>query len=262
MRRLLILLATFCSVLIGTTTIFAKSATVGAPIKTIRFAVEATYPPFEYIDASGQIKGFDIDLANALCQQIGATCTFTYQTFNSLITSLNLGKFDAIISAIGITTDRLKQVDFTNSYYEPRACFVTTLDKPYTLADIVGKKIGVQQATTMEKYINEKYAGKVTVKSYASIQEAFLDLISGRVDFILTDLPIAQAWLKKDKHDKRYRIMGEPIIDSVYFGTGYGIAVRKDNTELLNALNKALIAIKSNGTYNKIAKKYFGDYSR
>ncbi|OGT35371.1 MAG: hypothetical protein A3F11_01885 [Gammaproteobacteria bacterium RIFCSPHIGHO2_12_FULL_37_14] len=248
MKRLLIFLTLLFSTILHS-----------APIKTIRFATEATYPPFEYIDESGQMKGFDIDLANALCQQIQATCTFTNQAFNSLITSLNLGKFDAIISAMGITPERLKQVNFTTAYYVPKACFVTALDKHYTVADLLGKKIGVQQGATMERYVNEKYGDKVTIKTYASIQEGFLDLTSGRVDFILTDLPIAQAWLKKNNYDKQYEVMGKPIVDSVYFGAGYGIAIRQDNIELLNALNKALITIKTNGTYDKITKKYFGD---
>lgn len=247
MKRLLILVL----ILFGSTILFA------APIKTIRFGTEATYPPFEYIDESGKIKGFDIDLANALCTKIGADCIFIYQAFNSLITSLNLGKFDAIISSIGITAERLKQVSFTTPYYEPSAAFVTARDPSDTIADLIGKKVGVQQGTTMEKYMNEKYGDKVSIKTYASIQEAFLDLTSGRVDFVMTDLPIAEAWLKKDNHDKRYGVMGQPIVDSVYFGAGYGIAVRKDDVELLNALNKALSEIKADGTYQALIKKYF-----
>ncbi|OGT43050.1 MAG: hypothetical protein A3F42_05325 [Gammaproteobacteria bacterium RIFCSPHIGHO2_12_FULL_37_34] len=245
MKRLFIL---FLIALLNSTILWA------GPIKTIRFAVEATYPPFEYIDASGQIKGFDIDLAYALCARIKATCTFTHQTFNSLITSLNLGKFDAIISAISITQERLQKVSFTTPYYEPSACLVAAIGQA---SNIVGKKIGVQQGTTMEKYINEKYGNQVSIKTYASIQEAFLDLISGRVNFIITDLPIAQTWLKKDNHDKHYGIIGKPIIDPLYFGVGYGIAVRKDDIELLNALNKALAEIKADGTYHTLVKKYF-----
>ena len=236
-----------------------STVVIANPVKTIRFATEATYPPFEYIDESGQIKGFDIDIANALCQQMKVQCTFSNQSFNSLIPSLKLGKFDGIIAALGVTPEREKQVSFTSSYYEPSASFVAPLDKHYTMASLVGKKIGVQQGSTFEKYLNDHYRSKVTVKTYASIQDAFLDLVSGRVDIVLADTPIAKAWLKQDKNSNKYSIIDKPIVDHAYFGTGYGIAVRKNDTELLNALQKALAEIKANGKYNEIVKKYFGD---
>src|SRR5690606_17599012 len=102
--------------------LFMLSSSIFA--QTIKFAMEATYPPFEYVDASGNIKGFDVDIANALCQQLKAQCEFSNQPFNSLIPSLQLGKFDAIISALGITTERAKQVSFTNPYYQPSGSFV------------------------------------------------------------------------------------------------------------------------------------------
>lgn len=237
-------------------TLFICHSTFAA-ITSIRFAMEATYPPFEYVDESGQIRGFDVDIANALCKEIKAQCTFNNQAFNSLIPSLKMGKFDAVISSIGITADREKQVAFTQSYYEPSGSFVAATDKHYTLNDVNGKTIGVQQASTLEQYLEDVYRGKITVKTYASIQDAFLDLISGRVDAVLADTPIAQAWLKQN-NSAHYMIIDKPIIDKKYFGTGYGIAVNLQNKELLNALNAALTTIKANGTYAKIMKQYFG----
>jgi arginine transport system substrate-binding protein len=226
-------------------------------IKTIRFATEATYPPFEFIDASGKIKGFDIDIANALCKKLNAQCTFSHQSFNSLIPSLNIGKFDALISALGITAERQKQVAFTHPYYEPSGSFIAAKSKNYALSDIPSKIVGVQQSSTFETYIRDKYAGKVTMKTYASIQDAFLDLVSGRLDIVLADTPIALAWFKQDKNGINYSIIDKPIVDPTYFGAGYGIAVRKDEQALLNALNKALAEIKADGTYATIAKTYF-----
>lgn len=228
-----------------------------ADIKNIRFATEATYPPFEFVDESGQIQGFDIDLAKALCQQMKAQCTFTNQSFNSLIPSLKLGKFDAIIATLSMTPERMKQVSFTNSYYEPSVSFVAPVNKHYVLANVPGKIVGAQLGSTMEKYLQEKYAGKITIKTYASIQEAFLDLVSGRVDLVLADTAVAHAWLI-DNNDKQFGVVETPIVDHQYLGSGYGIAVDHKNSDLLNALNAALADIKKNGMYEKLVHKYFG----
>jgi len=228
------------------------------PIKTIRFATEATYPPFEFIDESGQMRGFDIDIANALCKKIHAECIFNNQSFNSLIPSLQLGKFDALISALGVTVERQKQVAFTHSYYEPSGSFVAATSKHYTISNLTDKTIGVQQSSTFEKYLHDKFGKKITMKSYASIQDAFLDLVSGRIDEVLADTPIAQAWLKQAGNNERYSIVNQPIIDPTYFGAGYAIAVRNDETDLLNALNEALTEIKNDGTYANIKQHYFG----
>lgn len=235
-----------------------KSVLSVSPIKTIRFATEATYPPFESVDEFGVLKGFDIDIANALCQQIKAQCTFSVQSFNSLIPSLKLRKFDALIAALGITPEREKEVDFTDSYYEPTASFVALLSKNYTLKSIQGKTIGVQTGSTFERYLHDKYHRKVKIKTYSSVQDAFLDLIAGRVDLVLADSPIANAWLLKNGNNF-YGVVEKPIIDHVYFGVGYGIAVRKGDTLLLHALNNALKVIKADGTYQSIAKKYFNE---
>lgn len=227
-------------------------------LKTIRFATEATYPPFEFIDESGQIKGFDIDIANALCKKMNVQCTFSNQSFSSLIPSLKIGKFDALISALGITAERETQVEFTHAYYEPSGSFIAAIPKHYAFSDILGKVVGVQQSSTFEIYLKGKYGSKVTTKTYASMQDAFLDLISGRVDMVFADTPIAQTWVKQNDNGKQFAIIEKPIINPSYFGKGYGIAVRKEDTALLKAFNKALADIKADGTYHKISQHYFG----
>lgn len=222
---------------------------------TIKFATEATYAPFEYIE-NGEIKGFDIAIAKALCQEMKTECSFSNQEFNSLIPSLKLGKFDAIIASLGITPEREKQVAFTQSYYQPSASYVAATVRHYTLNQLEGKTIGTQAGTTFAQYLQKKYEGKITLKTYASMQEAFLDLTAGRIDMVLADMPIANAWLKT--HYQEYSVIEKPITNAEYFGTGYGIAVNPKNTALLNELNKALTTIKANGQYQKIVKEYLG----
>lgn len=254
MKKLITMITLMTALLLG-----VNQISVAEQIKTVRFAMEATYPPFEFVNSSGQIQGFDVDIAKALCNKLKATCTFSNQAFNSLIPSLKLGKFDAIISALGVTKERQKQVAFTESYYEPTSSFVAPTAKKYVLADIVGKVVGVQVSSTMEAYLKDQYGHKIKLKTYASIQDAFLDLVSGRVDIVLADTPIAKDWLKQSEHSKSYNIIDKPIVDSAYFGSGFGIAVRKDDKVLLDALNQALADIKKDGTYATISKHYFGE---
>lgn len=239
--------------------ILLATTCVSAYAETIRFATEATYPPFELVDSSGTLQGFDIDVAKALCTDMKAECTFSNQAFNSLIPGLKLGKFDAIIASLGVTASRQKQVDFTQAYYEPSASFVAPLGKHETLAILSGKTIGTQEGTTFVKYLSDRYGKEVNVKTYASMQDAFLDLAAGRVDMVLADTPIAKAWLKQDKNNTQFGIVDKPIVDHLYFGAGYAIAVRKGNKDLLANLNKALVNIKANGTYQKIVAQHFGE---
>lgn len=224
----------------------------------IHFAMEATYPPFEFMDSSGQIQGYDVDIANAICKKINATCTFSNQAFNSLIPSLQIGKFDAVISAMSVTAERAQQVNFTASYYEPTAAFVAPLSAHATLASVVGATVGVQQGSTFESYLKNKYPHQVTIKNYASIQDAFLDLMSGRVSMVLADTPIVSDFLKKSDNAKRFGVVGEPIVDHTYFGSGYAIAVNKNNADLLESLNAGLAAIKKDGTFKQLNQTYFG----
>lgn len=223
--------------------------------ETIRFATEATYAPFEMFDANNQIVGFDVDLANAMCDKINATCTFTHQSFDSLIPSLKFRRFDALMAGIDITPDRQKQVDFTDTYYANSAEFIAVKDKITSPAQLKGKKIGVQNGTTHQKYIMEQLKDMSTVP-YDNYQAAILDLQSGRIDAVFGDTAVADEWLKA-KGNENLAVVGDKVTDPEYFGIGLGIAVRKGNKDLQDKLNKAMSEVKADGTYDVIYKKWF-----
>ena len=221
--------------------------------QTIRFATEESYPPFEFVDADNKIQGFDVDLANALCREMGAECTFSNQAFDSLIPSLKFRRFDAVMAGMDITPEREKQVLFTNPYYDNSALFVVQKGKVASIDALKGKRVGVQNGTTHQKYLSEKQAD-IQLVPYDSYQNAILDLKNGRIDAVFGDTAVVNEWLKQNPN---LAALGEKVTDKSYFGTGLGIAVRQGNTELQGKFNAALDKVKADGTYKTIYSKWF-----
>jgi len=220
---------------------------------TIRFATEASYPPFEFVDANNAMQGFDIELAKALCQEMQANCTFTNQAFDSLIPSLKFRRFDAVISGMDITPERLKQVAFTKPYYDNSALFIAQKGKFTDLAALKGKRVGMQNGSTHQKFLTEKHP-EITPVPYDSYQNAVLDLKNGRLDAVFGDTAVVNEWLKQNPN---LSAVGDKVTDAAYFGTGLGIAVRQQNTELLTKLDAALAKVKQDGTYQTLYQKWF-----
>ena len=221
--------------------------------ETIRFATEASYPPFESMDANNKIVGFDVDLANALCKEIDATCTFSNQSFDSLIPSLKFRRIDAVMAGMDITPEREKQVLFSTPYYETSALFIGQKGKYASIDALKGKKVGVQNGTTHQKFIMDKHP-EITTVPYDSYQNARLDLQNGRIDAVFGDNAVVTEWLKAND---KLAAVGDKVTDKDYFGTGLGIAVRQGNTALQQKFNTALEKVKKDGTYDSIYKKWF-----
>ncbi|YCH31888.1 arginine ABC transporter substrate-binding protein [Erwinia sp. PK3-005] len=220
---------------------------------TIRFATEASYPPFEFVDANNKIMGFDVDLANALCKEMNATCTFTNQAFDSLIPSLKFRRFDAVMAGMDITPEREKQVLFSKPYYDNSALFIAQKGKVADVAALKGKRVGVQNGTTHQKYLTDKHSDITTVP-YDSYQNAILDLKNGRIDAVFGDTAVVNEWLKQNQN---LAAVGEKVTDKAYFGTGLGIAVRQGNSALQEKFNAALDKVKADGTWKTIYSKWF-----
>ena len=220
-----------------------------ANAKEITFAMEPSYPPFETTNEKGEIIGFDVDVANAICKEIQATCHFKSQAFDALIPGLKSKRFDASISAIDITEARAKQVSFSNAYYDSSASYVALKGK----ADLASAKtVGVQNGTTFQQYTAAE-SKQYNAKAYASLQDAILDLKNGRIDIIFGDTAVLSDMISKEPE---IQFVGEKVTNKKYFGNGLGIAVNKSSKELLESLNKGLEAVKANGEYQKIYDKW------
>ena len=224
----------------------------GARAEVLRIGTEGAYPPFNQIDHSGELIGFDIDIAQALCDNMKVTCEFVRQDWDGIIPGLLARKYDAIVASMSITEERRQAVDFTDPYFSNKLRFVAAEGAKLDPANLKGKVIGAQRATISASYLENHPIKGAKVKLYDTQENAYLDLVSGRVDVILADMLVSYEWLNSQAGGS-FAFLGEPID----IGDRVGIAVRKGDTELLARLNAALAEIIADGTYEELNAKYF-----
>ncbi|WJV61284.1 lysine/arginine/ornithine ABC transporter substrate-binding protein [Pectobacteriaceae bacterium CE70] len=240
--------------------VFATSSALAEIPKDIKIGTDPTYAPFESKNASGELVGFDIDLAKEMCKRMAVKCTFVESDFDALIPSLKAKKIDAIISSLSITEKRQKEIAFTDKLYAANARLIAkkgTNIQP-TVESLRGKRVGVLQASTQEAYANANWQPKgVNVVAYQNQDLIYSDLIDGRIDAAFQDeVAGSEGFLKQDM-GKDYAFAGPAVKDNKFFGVGTGMGLRKNETELKAALNKAFESMRKDGTYSKLAKKYF-----
>ena len=227
--------------------------------KKVRVGVEGAYPPFSEVTADGKLVGFDIDIANALCDEMKVECELITQDWDGIIPALQARKYDAIIASMSITEERKQKVDFTNKYYNTPAKFVRKKGSgiEITKDSMKGKTVGVQRATIHDNFITAVYGDTVNIKRYGTQDEAYLDMVAGRVDLLLADSVAMLGGFLETDAGKDYEFVGPDFSDPKYFGEGAGIAVRKGEDDLRQMLNSAIDAIRANGKYKAIQDKYF-----
>lgn len=226
--------------------------------KKIRIAVEGAYPPFSQIGPDGRIKGFDIDIADALCADMKAECTLVQQEFDGMIPGLQARKFDAVIASMAITEERRRSVAFSDKYYATPARLVARKGTPLlaTPAGLKGKRIGVQRSTIHDRFVTDTFKDSEIVR-YTSQDQVFLDLAAGRIDASMEDQVAADVGFLKRPQGQAFAFVGPAFTDPKYFGIGSGVAMRKGDMPLQAKFNQAIADIRANGTYQKIAKQYF-----
>jgi len=228
-------------------------------MEKVRIGTEGAYPPFNFIDKDGALQGFDIDIAKALCGEMGVQCDFVLQDWDGLIPGLLAKKFDCIIASMSITEERQKKVDFTDKYYMTPSRFVARKGAGFDIskAGLKGKTVGVQRATTSANFLRDNYGDTVKIKAYATQDEVNMDLVAGRIDLAIADSIVLQTGFLDTEAGKDFELVGPSFADQKWFGEGIGIAIRKGESELREMFNKAIKEIRANGTYHKISAKYF-----
>jgi arginine/ornithine transport system substrate-binding protein len=231
---------------------------MAGPGLALGVCVEGAYPPFSDRTAAGELVGFDIDIANALCAELGEECEFVQVRWQGIIPALIDGRCDAIISSMSDTAERRERIDFSARYYKAPVQFVAAAgselsDAPEALA---GKAVGVQRDTVNQVFMQVHYPA-ARLKLYGNQEHVLLDLTLGRLDAVLGEAVQLDAGFLRTPAGDGFGFFGAAHFDPEIQGRGAAIGVRKGDGGLRDRLNAAIAAIRADGRYDAIAGRYF-----
>ena len=253
--------------------------TISANADKIRIGTEGAYPPWNSKDASGKLIGFEVELAWTLCRYIGQQCEIVEQDWDGMIPALIMRKFDAIMAGMAITAERQKAISFSQGYADEVASLAVMKgsdlegidtseginltkktgavkkDLKTLTSALAGKTVCTQTATIHQNFLESGDVGKINVRTYKTQDEVNLDLTSGRCDVALA---AAVAFTDYAEKSGKPVVLVGPTFSGGAFGNGVGVGIRKDDTELLNAFNRAIDKARKNGDISRIATKWFG----
>lgn len=217
------------------------------------------YPPFEWPDASGKWVGWEVDFINALCEEAKFECTLNMVAWDGIIPALTSKKIDAIINSMNITEERKKTIDFSDKYYNTPAAVIGPKDAKFeaTPEGLKGKIVGVQASTVHGTYAKKYFAEAAEIKEYPTQDEANQDLAAGRIDAVQADAIALDAFLKSDQGKACCDLKGVVAEDVEIMGPGVGVGLRQEDTAIKERINAAIKALRENGKYDEITKKYF-----
>ena len=237
----------------------AGAAGAQTPPARLRIGFAVGYAPFSEVGTDGQLKGFEIDLAKALCARLGAQCVPTILDFDGLIPALQSRKIDAIVASMSITTEREQVIAFSTPYYYSPARMVAAKDSQLNVspAGLRGKRIGVERGTVHERFLSDVFKASQVVR-YSTQDQVFLDLKAGRLDAMLADAVLAQSGFLNQSDGRGFGFVGPDFREVQYFGKGIGVGLRKaDAAELGRQLDAALAALRASGALKALNDRYF-----
>ena len=214
-------------------------------LTVIRFLTETDYPPFDFTGPDGNPAGFNVDLARMICDEIKVTCTIQMRRFETLVDAITSNKGDAIIASLAVTPQLRTRLDFSDPYYRAPARFVSRKDsvmREVRPEFLEGRKVGVVAGTSHEAYLKAMFTD-AELHSYPNDDAARAALRRGEVDFVFGDAISLAFWINGTDSGDGCNLSGGPLVESRYFGEGVGIAVRKGNDLLRQALNSALFRL-------------------
>jgi polar amino acid transport system substrate-binding protein len=226
---------------------------------TVRFLTEDNYPPFNFRGPGGQPIGLNVDLARAICVELGLTCTVQVRRFDTLLAALEENRGDAIVASLAITPELRARVAFTDRYYRTPARFIAERRFPsddVTPERVSGRRVAVVAGSAHEAYLRAFFA-ETAIQSQPTLEAALASLKGGEADLVFADGIALSFWLNGTGSEKCCEFRGGPFTESRYFGDGIGIAVKRDNDFLRRALNHALFRLWEKGIIADLYLRYF-----
>ncbi|WP_282942660.1 transporter substrate-binding domain-containing protein [Paenibacillus sp. RC67] len=222
----------------------------------LKVGLMGTYAPYNFLNDKHEVDGFDADVAKEVAKRLGVQAEFITGEFSGLIEGLQKGKYDALVSQVTITDDRKKTMDFSTPYIKNAVNAIVKADNTTikSIDDFKGKKVGVGLGTNDEKYLRDTVLPKVgsfEIATYNDVITSLTDLNVGRIDATINNVFAIKPLVEKNQF--KIKTVGEPIKEDAA-----GIAIPKNNPEFLDAINKALDDMKSDGTFKSIFQKWFG----
>lgn len=210
----------------------------------------ADFPPFEFRNEQNEVDGFDADIAKAIAEALGKELVIEDMEFGGLTQALNSKRIDIAVAGMTITEERLKEVDFSEPYYNAGQTVVVLEEETGIngVDDLEGKIIAVQLGTTGDLEAHDRFPAE-NVRQYNKINEGFLDLANKRVDAIIIDIPVAERYIQIKG--------GCKTVGGAFTEELFGIAVNKENTKLLEDINKVLVDLKKSGKFDELISKWF-----
>ncbi len=253
-----------------------------ANAKSIRIGTEGAYPPWNNLNAAGELEGAEIDFGNEACKRMGAECEWVTQDWDGIIPALLNGKYDIIIAGMSITEERKQKVNFTNGYMNDGARFWVLKDSGLANISVGGitkvnmnnaggkekaavgqmiaafedKNVCVQSSTTHANFATQYMSTGSNVKLYQTVDDHNIDLVAGRCDAVLSDVASAVDFMATDQGSNA--AFTGPTFSGGPWGDGVGGAIRKEDTDILEMWNKAIAEMSADGTTANITEKWFG----
>jgi polar amino acid transport system substrate-binding protein len=228
--------------------------TTGANAQTVRIGTEGAYAPWNFVDESGKLAGFEIDLGAELCSRAGLECEFVANEWDSIIPNLVAGNYDAIMAGMSVTEGRMESIDFSGEYYPPDASvYAMAAGAEIDFDNMSGVRIGVQGATIQADWVAENLADNNTIVSYETADQSTADLAAGNVDVVLADGSFLGPVVAGSNGAL---VIGGP---EVAIGGGVAVGLRKDADELEAKFNEAIASMKADGSLVELIVKWFDE---
>jgi polar amino acid transport system substrate-binding protein len=228
--------------------------TTAGHAQAVRIATEGAYAPWNFLDDTGKVAGFEIELGDELCKRAALECTWVVNEWDTIIPNLIAGNYDAIMAGMSITEERQQTIHFSENYFPPDPSkYVTAAGKTYDFDNLQGVRIGVQGATIQAAYAEENHKNGNTILSFETADQALADLNAGNVDIILADGSYLAEVIAGSSGALEF--VGPDVI----IGGGVGIGLRKDDDELEQKFNAVIAQAKTDGTLDALITKWFPD---